>query len=79
MFELVEHVLMRLQDNSKKLRLVRLVASFFALLSVKYRASFYLEQLGSIQPNLGLVLMQQSWIHRLRNDPPTPGSAQVKT
>lgn len=75
----IQYVLMRLQQNSKKLRLVRLASSFFALLSGKYGASFYFEQLGTIQPNLGLVLMEQSWIPRLRNDPPAPGSAEVKT
>lgn len=75
----VQYVLMRLQQNSRKPRLVRLVSNFFALLSGKYGGSFYFEQLDSIQPNLGLILMQQSWIPRLKNDPPVPGSLEVKT
>merc|ERR1711862_311865 len=76
---IIQYVLMRLQQHSKKVRLVRLVSNFFALMSGKFGGTFYLEALSSIQPNLGLILLQQSWLPRIINDPPIPGTMEVKT
>lgn len=69
-------LLTRLQSG-KTPRFTRLITNFFALFVGKFGAQAFLDQLNALQPGLGLTLMVQAWLPRLKADTPVRLDAKV--
>lgn len=63
-------ILFRRLQSGKTVRFVRLVTNFFALFVGKFGSQAFFDQLNSMQPGMGLMIMGQVWLPRLKSDPP---------
>jgi exportin-2 (importin alpha re-exporter) len=66
----------RLQSG-KTPRFVRLVTNFFALFVGKYGSQSFFDQLNAMQAGMGLMVMVQIWLPRLKSDPPVRLDAKM--
>lgn len=74
---LIQILLTRLQQG-KTARYTRLVTNFFALFVGKFGAQIFLDQVNSVQPGLGLMLIMQVWLPRLQTDAPVRLEAKTQ-
>jgi exportin-2 (importin alpha re-exporter) len=70
-------LLMRLQHGQSP-RYVRLITAFFAQYIGKLGAQQYFDTMNSIQPGLGLMILSQVWLPRLKTDVPVRTEAKVQ-
>lgn len=63
--------------SAKTPRFVRLVTNFFALFVGKFGAQAFFDQLNSMQAGMGLMVMVQIWLPRLKSDPPVRLDAKM--
>ena len=75
--DLFQILLMRLQ-HGKTTRFVRLITDFFALYIGKFEFQNFIDQLNSVQPGLGVMLLMQVWIPRLQTDVPIRIDAKIQ-
>ena len=63
-------LLIRLQASTKAPRYKRLVTNFFALFVGKFGPPVFAERMNAVQAGLGLTILEQVWLPRLKDDPP---------
>jgi exportin-2 (importin alpha re-exporter) len=70
-------ILFRRLQASKTPRFTRLITNFFALFVGKFGSQAFFDQLNSMQPGMGLQIMMQVWLPRLKTDAPVRLDAKM--